>query len=81
MDPFGPPVWGRPVGVAIATDGSLLITDEPGGIIWRIRYQTPSSISAKKDARVENILISAEKDSNYGIMSIENASFLTYSVF
>ncbi|PZD72390.1 hypothetical protein C1752_03721 [Acaryochloris thomasi RCC1774] len=42
VDPQVPSVWGRPVGVAIATDGSLLITDEPGGIIWRISYQTPS---------------------------------------
>ncbi|MEO0373438.1 MAG: hypothetical protein AAF329_02195 [Cyanobacteria bacterium P01_A01_bin.17] len=42
VDPQVPSVWERPVGVAIATDGSLLITDEPGGIIWRISYQTPS---------------------------------------
>jgi glucose/arabinose dehydrogenase len=38
VEPRVPSVWGRPVGVAIATDGSLLITDEPGGIIWRISY-------------------------------------------
>ena len=31
-------VWGRPVGVAVANDGSLLITDDGAGKIWRVRY-------------------------------------------
>jgi glucose/arabinose dehydrogenase len=29
-------VWGRPVGVAIAKDGSLLVTEDGNGTIWRI---------------------------------------------
>ncbi|MGH8447530.1 MAG: PQQ-dependent sugar dehydrogenase, partial [Solimonas sp.] len=29
-------VWGRPVGVAVARDGALLVTDDSGGRIWRI---------------------------------------------
>ena len=29
-------VWGRPVGVTIAQDGSLLVTDDGGNRIWRI---------------------------------------------
>ncbi|HKA35880.1 MAG TPA: sorbosone dehydrogenase family protein [Thermoanaerobaculia bacterium] len=29
-------VWGRPVGVAVAADGSLLVTDDGGDRIWRI---------------------------------------------
>jgi glucose/arabinose dehydrogenase len=29
-------VWGRPVGVAVAKDGSLLVTDDGGDRIWRI---------------------------------------------
>jgi glucose/arabinose dehydrogenase len=29
-------VWGRPVTVAVAHDGSLLVTDEAGGVVWRI---------------------------------------------
>ena len=37
-DPTAPTAWGRPVGLAVARDGSLLITDEPGGIIWRVSY-------------------------------------------
>lgn len=31
-------VWGRPVGVAVATDGSLLIADEVSQTVWRISY-------------------------------------------
>lgn len=32
-------VWGRPVGVAVARDGSLLMTEDGNGSIWRISYQ------------------------------------------
>jgi glucose/arabinose dehydrogenase len=31
-------VWGRPVGIAVAHDGALLITDDGGGVIWRVAY-------------------------------------------
>jgi glucose/arabinose dehydrogenase len=41
-DPKGPTAWGRPVGLAIAQDGALLITDEPGGVIWRVSYNGTS---------------------------------------
>ena len=47
--PIGPPedflsgfianddeVYGRPVGVAFAADGALLVADEPGNIVWRV---------------------------------------------
>ena len=29
-------VWGRPVGVAVAGDGSLLVTDDAAGTLWRV---------------------------------------------
>jgi glucose/arabinose dehydrogenase len=32
-------VWGRPVDVAVAHDGSLLVTDDSGDAIWRIAYK------------------------------------------
>ena len=32
-------VWGRPVGVAIAQDGSLLISEDGNGSIWRVSYR------------------------------------------
>ena len=28
--------YGRPVGVAVAADGSLLVADEPGNVVWRV---------------------------------------------
>ena len=31
-------VWGRPVGVATAADGSLLVTDDGSGTVWRVAY-------------------------------------------
>lgn len=31
-------VWGRPVGVASAVDGSLLVSDDASGSIWRVSY-------------------------------------------
>jgi glucose/arabinose dehydrogenase len=31
-------VWGRPVGVAVAKDGSLLVSDDGGNVIWRLSY-------------------------------------------
>jgi len=31
-------VWGRPVGVTAAPDGSLLVTDDASGSIWHISY-------------------------------------------
>ena len=31
-------VWGRPVGVAVAPDGSLLVSDDGSGTIWRVSH-------------------------------------------
>jgi glucose/arabinose dehydrogenase len=28
-------VWGRPVGLAVAADGALLVADDAGNRIWR----------------------------------------------
>ena len=32
-------VWGRPVGVAVAQDGSLFVSEDGNGSIWRIAAQ------------------------------------------
>jgi len=31
-------VWGRPVGVAVAADGALIVSDDASGSLWRVRY-------------------------------------------
>jgi glucose/arabinose dehydrogenase len=36
-------VWGRPVGVVVAHDGSLIVSEDGNGTIWRISYgEAPS---------------------------------------
>ncbi len=35
-------VWGRPVGVAVAKDGSLIVGEDGSGTIWRVSYDAPS---------------------------------------
>ena len=32
-------VWGRPVGIAVARDGSLLVSEDGNGTIWRVTYK------------------------------------------
>ena len=32
-------VWGRPVGVAVAHDGALLISEDANGTIWRVTHE------------------------------------------
>jgi glucose/arabinose dehydrogenase len=32
-------VWGRPVGLVVAKDGSLLIADDKGNTVWRVAYK------------------------------------------
>ncbi|HTI67061.1 MAG TPA: PQQ-dependent sugar dehydrogenase [Caulobacteraceae bacterium] len=37
----GEKVWGRPVGVTVAKDGALLVSEDGGGTIWRVSYAGP----------------------------------------
>lgn len=39
LDPDKKEVWGRPVGLLQMADGSLLVTDDGAGKIWRISYK------------------------------------------
>ena len=32
-------VWGRPVGIAVAHDGALLVSEDGNGTIWRVSYR------------------------------------------
>jgi glucose/arabinose dehydrogenase len=33
-----PEVWGRPAGIAVAKDGSLLVADDTSNTVWRVSY-------------------------------------------
>ena len=37
-DPKARTVWGRPAGLLVLRDGSLLISDDGAGVIWRVSY-------------------------------------------
>lgn len=37
-DEARPEVWGRPVGLAVHRDGSLLVSDDGHNLIWRVTY-------------------------------------------
>ena len=37
-DPQDRSVWGRPVGVAVMKDGSLLVSDDGSNSVWRVSY-------------------------------------------
>ncbi|PSB25244.1 PQQ-dependent sugar dehydrogenase [Stenomitos frigidus] len=39
VNPSGPDTWGRPVGLLALPDGSLLLTEEANGRIYRIQYK------------------------------------------
>jgi glucose/arabinose dehydrogenase len=34
-------VWGRPVGVTVASDGALLVSDDGSNTVWRVSYRAP----------------------------------------
>ena len=38
-DPAGPTTWGRPVGLLVLPDGSLLVTEEANGRVYRVSWQ------------------------------------------
>ena len=39
IDPSGPTTWGRPVGLLVLPDGSMLVTEEGNGRIYRVSYR------------------------------------------
>jgi len=48
-------VWGRPVGVTTALDGSLLVTDDGSNSIWRISYVGEQSEFPLTNVRVRSL--------------------------
>jgi glucose/arabinose dehydrogenase len=41
-------VWGRPVGVAVAKDGALMVSDDGSKSIWRVSYVGTKSSAAQR---------------------------------
>ena len=44
-------VWGRPVGVAVMNDGSLLVTDDGSRTVWRVAYTGKTAPSGARASR------------------------------
>ena len=40
---LGNSAWGRPVDLEVMPDGSLLVSDDRNGVIYRITYQEPGT--------------------------------------
>ncbi|MBA2409207.1 MAG: SMP-30/gluconolactonase/LRE family protein [Gammaproteobacteria bacterium] len=40
-------VYGRPVGLAVMNDGSVLVTDDAAGVVWRVAAATDTTASAR----------------------------------
>lgn len=45
-------VWGRPVGITVARDGSLLATDDQSGTIWRVAYSGGKTVTNNSPAKI-----------------------------
>ncbi|HEX7776554.1 MAG TPA: PQQ-dependent sugar dehydrogenase [Parvibaculum sp.] len=41
-------VWGRPVWIAEASDGALLVSDDVANVIWRVTWEGPSAANEAK---------------------------------
>ena len=59
--------WGRPVGIAIGQDGSLFVTEDGSGTIWRLSYRkadTTAETTASKELATERRL---SRKGKYGV--------------
>jgi glucose/arabinose dehydrogenase len=43
--------WGRPVGVVVAPDGSLLVSDDGSGSVWRVSYTANAQTAAGRSLK------------------------------
>ncbi|MBI1840498.1 MAG: PQQ-dependent sugar dehydrogenase [Verrucomicrobia bacterium] len=50
-------VWGRPVGVAMAHDGALLMTEDGNDTLWRIAYAGPQLSASIIEANGQKYLV------------------------
>jgi hypothetical protein len=47
-------VWGRPVGVTVARDGALLMTEDANGTMWRISYTGVAPVFSASFVEADN---------------------------
>jgi len=56
--------WGRPVGIAVGHDGSLFVTEDGSGTIWRVSYRKAGTTAeiAPRQSRNEKVRLAAHGD-------------------
>jgi len=70
-------VWGRPVGVAVARDGALLMTEDANGTIWRIAYARPQlSASIVEDNGQKYLVVTVTRSAPAPNYTVEVSSDL-----
>ena len=52
-------VWGRPVGITVAKDGSLLISEDGNKTIWRVSYAVARAIVERVVRQASHVAIAA----------------------
>jgi len=57
-------VWERPVGVTLASDGSLLVSNDGSNAIWRVVH-TGNQCRAS-DGLLHSLVLSLSKDERFG---------------
>ena len=55
-NPAGPDVYGRPVGVTVAPDGSLLVSDDGAGVVYRISVIEQKGYSKIRELNQDGLL-------------------------
>jgi glucose/arabinose dehydrogenase len=55
-------VWGRPVGITVAPDGSLLVTDDGSNSIWRVSYTGGTAQKSASERKHANITAKSASD-------------------
>src|SRR6476661_8996902 len=56
--------WGRPVGIALGHDGSLFVTEDGSGTIWRVSYRKAGTTAeiAPRQSRNEKVRLAGHGD-------------------
>jgi glucose/arabinose dehydrogenase/cytochrome c2 len=72
-------VWGRPVGVTMAHDGALLMTEDGNGTIWRIAYARPQlAASIVEDGAQKYLVVTATRPAGVSYTVEVSGDLLTW---
>src|SRR5436190_3991734 len=73
-------VWGRPVGITVAHDGALLMTEDGNGTIWRIAYTRPVlSGRIAEDAGQKYLVVTVTRPAGVNYIVEVSSDLLTWA--